>query len=174
MHSLDYFCSFFLLFPAELPESSSEQSTPTAIFYANGRARTLMRSRSGHASVGSQSTLASTTAIATATSTAPPSAPDATFNSVAWHRRSLNAPANATVLTECSFGVSHDKLLKVLTDVAPYEPCWKELRSIDLGDRNLDSLARLKEFLPQLDEARLQVSICLTAPLTRVTILPTI
>lgn len=63
--------------------------------------------------------------------------------------------ANATFLTECSFGVAHDRLVQVITDVQPYEPYWEELTSIDLSHRNLDSTARLKEFLPRLDSLTL-------------------
>ncbi|KAL4249278.1 Cell Division and Infection-Related Protein [Abortiporus biennis] len=59
--------------------------------------------------------------------------------------------ANATFLTECSFGVSHDRLVQVITDVQPFEPYWEELSAIDLSKKNLDSVARLKEFLPRLD-----------------------
>ncbi|KAH9924609.1 uncharacterized protein BXZ73DRAFT_50337 [Epithele typhae] len=63
--------------------------------------------------------------------------------------------ANATFLTECSFAVTHDRLVKVITDVQPYEPYWDQLASIDLSNRNLDSTARLKEFLPRLDSLSL-------------------
>lgn len=62
---------------------------------------------------------------------------------------------NATFLTECSFGVAHDRLVQVITDVQPFEPYWEELSSIDLSHRNLDSTARLKEFLPRLDSLSL-------------------
>ena len=62
---------------------------------------------------------------------------------------------NATFLTECSFGVAHDRLVEVLTDVQPFEPHWEELRSIDLSGRRIDSVARLKEFLPKLDSLKL-------------------
>ena len=60
------------------------------------------------------------------------------------------ANANATFLTEASFGVAHDRLVTVITDVQPFEPYWEDLGSIDLSDKRLDSVARLKEFLPQL------------------------
>ncbi|THH28028.1 hypothetical protein EUX98_g6162 [Antrodiella citrinella] len=62
---------------------------------------------------------------------------------------------NATFLTECSFGVAHDRLVGVITDVQPFEPHWEQLSSIDLSKRNLDSVARLKEFLPRLDSLSL-------------------
>ena len=58
-------------------------------------------------------------------------------------------------MTECSFGVAHDRLVQVITDVQPFEPYWEELPSIDLSNRNLDSAARLKEFLPRLDSLSL-------------------
>ncbi|KAI0671057.1 hypothetical protein C8Q78DRAFT_1079006 [Trametes maxima] len=65
------------------------------------------------------------------------------------------ASGNATFLTECSFGVAHDRLVQVITDVQPFEPYWEELTTIDLSHRNLDSAARLKEFLPKLDSLSL-------------------
>lgn len=76
-----------------------------------------------------------------------------TTSTLAWHRKPLNA--NATILTECSFGVSYDRLLRVLTDVVPFEPSWKDLEHINLRERGLESVVRLKEFLPNLDEINL-------------------
>lgn len=67
----------------------------------------------------------------------------------------VNVRANGTFLTECSFAVSHDRLVKLITDVHPYEPSWETLRSIDLSNKGADSLVRMKEFLPMLDEANL-------------------
>jgi hypothetical protein len=62
---------------------------------------------------------------------------------------------NETFLTECSFGVAHDRLVHVITDVDPFEPHWEELTSIDLSGKDIDSAARLKEFLPKLDTLNL-------------------
>ncbi|KZV93648.1 L domain-like protein [Exidia glandulosa HHB12029] len=62
-----------------------------------------------------------------------------------------SANANATFLTECSFAVAHDRLVTVITDVQPYEPYWEELVEIDLSNKNVESLARLKEFLPKIE-----------------------
>jgi hypothetical protein len=59
--------------------------------------------------------------------------------------------ANGTFLTECSFGVAHDRLVTVITDMQPFEPYWEQLTSINLSGKNLESVARLKEFLPRLD-----------------------
>ena len=58
--------------------------------------------------------------------------------------------ADATFLTEASFGVAHDVLVQVITDLQPFEPYWEELSSIDLSNKNIESVARLNEFLPQL------------------------
>ena len=70
--------------------------------------------------------------------------------------KSLNR-ANGTFLTECSFGVAHDRLVEVITDVQPFEPYWSQLSSIDLSSKKLESVARLKEFLPTLDSINLYV-----------------
>ena len=69
--------------------------------------------------------------------------------------RSTARQANATFLTDWSFRVSHDRLVQVITDVQPYEPYWEELTVIDLSEKNLESVARLKEFLPKLDSLQL-------------------
>ncbi|KAH7925885.1 hypothetical protein BV22DRAFT_1088208 [Leucogyrophana mollusca] len=62
---------------------------------------------------------------------------------------------DATFLTEWSFGLAHDRLVQVITDIQPFEPYWEELNAIDLSRRTLDSVARLKEFLPKLDSLTL-------------------
>ncbi|EGU12181.1 putative Leucine repeat containing protein [Rhodotorula toruloides ATCC 204091] len=69
--------------------------------------------------------------------------------------RTHSQNGNATFLTECSFGVSHDRLLQFITDVEPFEPDWEGLRSIDLSRKKVESVVRLKEFLPKLDEVNL-------------------
>ncbi|EJC98028.1 L domain-like protein [Fomitiporia mediterranea MF3/22] len=73
--------------------------------------------------------------------------------------RRVNTPSrvNATFLTECSFGVAHDRLVEVITDVQPFEPYWESLSSVNLAGRKLDSVARLKEFLPKLDSLNLGI-----------------
>ncbi|WVR05863.1 hypothetical protein IAU60_002889 [Kwoniella sp. DSM 27419] len=68
-------------------------------------------------------------------------------------------PGNATFLTECSFGVAHDRLVALITDVQPFEPHWEQLKSINLKGKGADSVARLKEFLPMLDEANLNDNV---------------
>ncbi|GAA5977618.1 hypothetical protein JCM10908_005039 [Rhodotorula pacifica] len=69
--------------------------------------------------------------------------------------RTRSQNGNATFLTECSFGVSHDRLLQYITDVEPFEPDWEGLRSIDLSGKKAEGVIRLKEFLPNLDEVNL-------------------
>jgi len=58
---------------------------------------------------------------------------------------------NGTFLTDASFGVAHDKLVQIITDVQPFEPYWENLTDIDLSGKNIESVARLKELLPRLD-----------------------
>lgn len=69
----------------------------------------------------------------------------------------VGTQANATFLTEASFGVAHDKLVQVITDIQPFEPHWEELSSIDLANKNIESVARLEEFLPRLHTLSLWV-----------------
>jgi hypothetical protein len=71
--------------------------------------------------------------------------------------RLTGSKTNGTFLTECSFGVTHDRLVQVITDVQPFEPYWEELSAIDLSNKKLESVTRLKEFLPQLDVLNLFV-----------------
>lgn len=59
---------------------------------------------------------------------------------------------DATLMTECSFGVSRDRLVQYITDVEPFEPDWEGLRSISLSNKGAESMVRLKDFLPNLDE----------------------
>lgn len=68
---------------------------------------------------------------------------------------SINGRANHTYLTECSFGVSHEKLVQLITDIHPYLPHWEQLEEIDLSGKGIESVARLKELLPNLDKIHL-------------------
>lgn len=89
-----------------------------------------------------------------------------TFSRSRTHRESFTREsqqkANATFLTECSFGVAHDRLVGVITDVQPFVPHWEQLHSINLSGKGLESVARLKEFLPRLDALKLWVSQWMT------------
>ncbi|KAM0790169.1 hypothetical protein ACM66B_005488 [Microbotryomycetes sp. NB124-2] len=68
--------------------------------------------------------------------------------------RRTTAP-DATFLTECSFGVSVERLVKQITDVEPFEPHWDTLKTIDLSNKGAESVVRMKDFLPNLDQANL-------------------
>ncbi|SCV73666.1 BQ2448_6096 [Microbotryum intermedium] len=87
--------------------------------------------------------------------------------------RRTTAP-DATFLTECSFGVSADRMVHYITDVEPFEPDWESVTSIDLSGKKVESLVRLKEFLPGLDELNVndnQISFLTGAPPTLRTLL---
>lgn len=60
-----------------------------------------------------------------------------------------------TYLTECSFGVAKDRIIEVLTDVAPWEPDWEHMRELDVAYRGLESCVKLKEFMPRLEEVKM-------------------
>ncbi|KAJ6584656.1 hypothetical protein B0H19DRAFT_1105892 [Mycena capillaripes] len=102
---------------------------------------------------GSGSSIVSTAPSASASASASGSNSRRVFSRSRAHR-SVGA-ANGTFLTECSFGVAHDRLVEVLTDVEPFEPHWDGLSTVDLSNRRLESAARLKEFLPALDALNL-------------------
>ncbi|WFD33687.1 hypothetical protein MCUN1_000500 [Malassezia cuniculi] len=53
--------------------------------------------------------------------------------------------------TEASFRITRDKLVEILTDVAPWEPDWATLRHVDLRARHVESVIGLAELLPQLE-----------------------
>ncbi|KAK4048161.1 Protein nud1 [Microbotryomycetes sp. JL221] len=61
--------------------------------------------------------------------------------------------SDATFMTDGSFRVSTERLVKQITDVEPFEPRWDSLKSIDLAGKGTDSLVRMKDFLPNLDHA---------------------
>lgn len=76
------------------------------------------------------------------------------LNQVVSHSRTFRRTtrADATFLTECSFGVSADKLVQYITTVEPFEPAWERLRSISLAGKKVESVVRIDEFLPSLNE----------------------
>lgn len=59
-----------------------------------------------------------------------------------------------TFLTQASFNIAHNRIVEALTDVVPFVPDWEELKSVDLSSRRLESLVRLKEFVPRLQKLR--------------------
>ncbi|KAJ7465311.1 hypothetical protein FB451DRAFT_1340797 [Mycena latifolia] len=105
---------------------------------------------------GSGASLASASALGSASASASASGSSSrrVFSRSPAHR---SLGANNTFLTECSFGMAHDRLVEVLTDVEPFEPHWEGLSTVDLSNRRLESAARLKEFLPALDALNLHL-----------------
>ncbi|PWN31201.1 L domain-like protein, partial [Meira miltonrushii] len=70
-------------------------------------------------------------------------------------RKSGTENGGASFLTNASFNGAHDKVLQLLTDVAPWDTRWHSMLKIDLRGRRADTLLRLNEFLPKLSEALL-------------------
>jgi hypothetical protein len=59
---------------------------------------------------------------------------------------------NTFATTDFSFSVSHERLLKLITDVEPFEPNWEGIKSITFTGKRLESTVKLKHWLPYLDE----------------------
>ncbi|WWC58752.1 uncharacterized protein I303_101296 [Kwoniella dejecticola CBS 10117] len=121
----------------DMEEMSLDDETPSKPSRASGVDRPASRNSSVHSS-DSESTV-----------------PIQSFRGRSFGARTPRNAGDATFLTECSFGVAHDKLVELITDVHPFEAHWEELKSINLKGKGADSVARLKEFLPALDEANL-------------------
>jgi protein NUD1 len=66
-------------------------------------------------------------------------------------RNNRGGNATTTFLTDASFGVARDRIVEALTSVHPYEPHWEDLTSVDLSNKAIDSVATMKEFLPNLN-----------------------
>ncbi|KIY53211.1 L domain-like protein [Fistulina hepatica ATCC 64428] len=62
---------------------------------------------------------------------------------------------NATILTQASFRLTVDKLVTALTDVEPWEPYWEDLSVLDLRDKGLEGVVKLKDMCPKLGEVGL-------------------
>ncbi|KAG8927688.1 hypothetical protein FRC02_007914 [Tulasnella sp. 418] len=67
-------------------------------------------------------------------------------------RTKRKLPGDETFLTEASFKITQDRLVQALTSVQPYEPHWEQLRELNLNKKNIDGLARLNKFVPNLDK----------------------
>lgn len=66
-------------------------------------------------------------------------------------RRDISiAGANQTILTEASFAVTQDRLVQAITQVYPYEPHWDKLGDLDLAGHGLESVTKMKDYLPAL------------------------
>ncbi|KAK9369369.1 hypothetical protein V1509DRAFT_620582 [Lipomyces kononenkoae] len=58
--------------------------------------------------------------------------------------------ATAVSLLESSFSIAVQNLVKILSDIHPFEPYWQDITQLELQDRELETLVRLDEWCPQL------------------------
>lgn len=72
-------------------------------------------------------------------------------------RRDISIVGNQTILTEASFAVTQDRLVQVITQVHPYEAHWENLPEIDLSGYNVESVTKMKDYLPALVNLNLYV-----------------
>lgn len=73
-------------------------------------------------------------------------------------RRDISVVGNQTILTEASFAVTRDRLVQVITQVHPYEPHWENLPEIDLAGYGIESVTKMKDYLPALVNLNLYVA----------------
>ncbi|KAL9939838.1 hypothetical protein V8E36_001655 [Tilletia maclaganii] len=55
-----------------------------------------------------------------------------------------------TLATNASFSVARDRIVELIADVAPWEEHWEEMDEIDLSDRRVETVLRLRDFCPAL------------------------
>ncbi|KAJ8097511.1 hypothetical protein POJ06DRAFT_261574 [Lipomyces tetrasporus] len=58
--------------------------------------------------------------------------------------------ATAVSQLESSFSLAVQNLVKILSDIHPFDPYWQDITILDLQDRDLETLLRLEEWCPQL------------------------
>ncbi|KAA1088351.1 hypothetical protein PGT21_003444 [Puccinia graminis f. sp. tritici] len=76
------------------------------------------------------------------------------------HKSSSNNNLSMTTTTshsnnlieEYSFELNYSKLIKIITDFEPFEPFWNSIKVINLAGKSIDSVIRLNEILPALDQ----------------------
>lgn len=56
------------------------------------------------------------------------------------------------LIDDYSFELNYSKLIKIITDFEPFEPFWNSIKTINLSNKLLDSVIKLKEILPFLDQ----------------------
>jgi len=66
---------------------------------------------------------------------------------------SMTTTTNSNNLIEdYSFELNYSKLIKIITDFEPFEPFWNSIKVINLASKSIDSVIRLNEILPALDQ----------------------
>ncbi|KAK9317709.1 hypothetical protein V1522DRAFT_404006 [Lipomyces starkeyi] len=58
--------------------------------------------------------------------------------------------ATAVSQLESSFSIAVQNLVKILSDIHPFEPYWQDITILELQGRDLETLVRLDEWCPQL------------------------
>ncbi|KAK9236044.1 hypothetical protein V1525DRAFT_457979 [Lipomyces kononenkoae] len=58
--------------------------------------------------------------------------------------------ATAVSQLESSFSIAVQNLVKILSDIHPFEPYWQDITVLELQGRELETLVRLEEWCPQL------------------------
>ncbi|KAK9326151.1 hypothetical protein V1517DRAFT_267915 [Lipomyces orientalis] len=58
--------------------------------------------------------------------------------------------ATAVSQLESSFSVAVQNLVKILSDIHPFDPYWQDITTLNLQGRDLETLLRLEEWCPQL------------------------
>ncbi|KAK9372789.1 uncharacterized protein V1513DRAFT_419373 [Lipomyces chichibuensis] len=58
--------------------------------------------------------------------------------------------ATAVSQLESSFSIAVQNLVKILSDIHPFEPYWQDITILELQGRKLETLVRLDEWCPQL------------------------
>lgn len=66
------------------------------------------------------------------------------------HREPAGGLANQTILTEASFVITQDRLVQAITQVHPYEAHWEDLPEIKLVGFGIESVTRMKDYLPSV------------------------
>lgn len=71
-------------------------------------------------------------------------------------QRKANTPdrslGDRSALSQASFRVTRERLVELLTDVAPWEPDWARLQRVDFRARRLESCIGLEDYVPNAEE----------------------
>ncbi|KAH9472984.1 hypothetical protein MJO29_000071 [Puccinia striiformis f. sp. tritici] len=65
---------------------------------------------------------------------------------------SMTTTNSNNMVDDYSFELNYSKLIKIITDFEPFEPFWNSIKSINLASKSIDSVIRLNEILPALDQ----------------------
>ncbi|KAK9479199.1 hypothetical protein V1514DRAFT_328729 [Lipomyces japonicus] len=58
--------------------------------------------------------------------------------------------ATAVSQLDSSFSIAIQNLVRVLSDIQPFEPYWEDITTLNLPSRNLETLVRLEEWCPNV------------------------